>query len=58
MSEKYKKLSMVEHAFNTSYSRSRSRCIFELEASLVYTVNFRRVRATQRNLVWKTSKIS
>ena len=44
---------MVVHAFNPSTQEGRSRQISEFEASLVYKVNFRTARATQRNPVSK-----
>ena len=44
---------MVAHAFNPSTQEVRGRWISELEASLVYKVNFRTARATQRNPVSK-----
>jgi hypothetical protein len=47
---------MVVHAFNPSTQEGRSRQISEFEASLVYKVSSRTVRATQRNPVSKKRK--
>ena len=44
------------HAFNPSNQEGRSRQVSELEPSLVYKVNFRTARATQRNPVSKRTK--
>ena len=44
---------VVEHAFNTELG-DRDRQISDFKASLVYRVNSRKSRATQRNPVSKT----
>jgi hypothetical protein len=47
---------MVVHAFNPSTQKAEAGGFLEFEASLVYKVNSRTARATQRNPVLKNQK--